>query len=148
MRKTAPPRQEAGFTLIELLVVVLILAILASIAMPQYFKVVEKGKISEAFSALDSTRGAQERYLANTGNYCIGAVASCSGFDLQIPAMKYFSAPAFVAGTGTPSWKATLTRNTSVANYGQYVVSIDVEPGASPAFSCNQSACSTDLMPQ
>ena len=41
-----------GFTLIELLVVVFILGILVAIGIPQYAKVVEKGKIREAQSNL------------------------------------------------------------------------------------------------
>lgn len=150
MRKApaAARMSKGGFTLLELLVVILILGILAAIAMPQYFKVVEKGKISEAFSALDSVRSAEERYLASTGNYCLGTVTACTGFDLQIPIMKYFTAPAIVAGAGSPSWKATVTRNTVVGTYGQYIVTVDIEPGASPTFTCSQSNCSTDLMPQ
>ena len=141
------PRPQ-GFTLIELLVVVLIIGILAAIAVPQYFKVVEKGKASEALTTLDSVRGAQERYLAATGGYCTGAVTACNGWDMQIPNMKYFSAPAFAAGSGSPSWKATVTRNTNVATYTQYVITYDVEPGARPSVTCSQTNCSTDLIPQ
>ena len=141
-------RSEKGFTLIELLVVVLIIGILAAIAVPQYFKVVEKGKISEALVILDTVRGAQERFLSTTGNYCTGAVAACTGWDMQIPTMKYFSAPVFAAGATSPSWKATVTRNTNVAAYSQYVVTYDVERGQSPAITCSQTNCSLDLLPQ
>src|ERR1700751_3161424 len=85
-------KSKGGFTLIELLVVVLIIGILAAIAVPQYFKVVEKGKASEGLATLDSLRSAQERYLAATGSYCgaAGFCAGVAGWDLTIPPIKDF----------------------------------------------------------
>ena len=58
-----------GFTLIELLVVVLIIGILAAMAMPAYFKAVERSRASEADTLIGSVVGAQARYKMKTGKF-------------------------------------------------------------------------------
>ena len=60
---------KKGFTLIELLVVVLILGILAAMAMPQYFKAVERSRMSEAVSLLSSISQAQQRKYLQINKY-------------------------------------------------------------------------------
>ena len=56
-------KNKRGFTLLELLVVVLIIGILASIALPQYTRAVEKAKLSEALTTLKSVEDAVYRLM-------------------------------------------------------------------------------------
>ena len=123
-----------GFTLIELLVVVLIIGILASIAIPQYFKVVEKARVAEALSMISSVKSAEERYLARGGAY----TADFTQLDISYANMtataiptKFFSASVAIgAGTSGPNYALTVTRqiNSSsvAARYGLYAVNTNV----------------------
>lgn len=60
---------KKGFTLIELLVVVLILGILAAMAMPQYFKAVERSRMSESVALLANIAQAQQRKYLQINKY-------------------------------------------------------------------------------
>jgi len=53
---------KKAFTIIEVLVVVIIIGILASIAIPQYTKVLLKARTAEAMTNLGALRGAMDRY--------------------------------------------------------------------------------------
>ena len=67
--KNANISRLGGFTLIELLVVVLIIGILAAMAMPQYFKAVERSRMTEAVTLMDSIAKAQRRKWMQTNRY-------------------------------------------------------------------------------
>lgn len=129
---------RAGFTLIELLVVVLIIGILAAIAVPQYFKVVEKGRFSEATSCFSTLKGAQERYYLKYNTY----TNSTAQLDVTCPTGKAFAAPAL---TGGATYSATLLRSPAAPSpYLGYTVTY---VGPAGTMSCSQTNCTTDLLP-
>ena len=78
---------KKGFTLIEMLIVVLIIAILAAIALPQYRKATEKTIIVEAIENLRSIAQANQRYYMATGSYA--GVNDIDALDITIPGTNY-----------------------------------------------------------
>lgn len=146
---------KKGFTLIELLVVVLIIGILASIAIPQYFKVVEKSRVAEAMSLISSIKSAQERFLARGGSY----TDDFTKLDITYPDMeaksiptKFFAATIAASNPSTgPTYTLTVTRhttNSSVAGrYGNYALSVTVpsKPGVSIT-ACPGGTYCTELL--
>lgn len=98
-------RKLPGFTLIELVVVVAIISILAAIATPQYFQVVERARAAESLAMLATIRSAQERLLAQNGSYA-NANYDVEKFDVSFQGddptygMKNFF---LVLGPGNPA---------------------------------------------
>lgn len=111
MQKTCSPK---GFTLIELLVVVLIIAILAAVALPQYQKAVRKAQAREVFVAIEALEKAIHAHYLETGNL---SVYSGTGSDivgehlaLNIPELKHWRYNTYTFTNSTPQFTSLQTK--------------------------------------
>lgn len=122
--------QERGFTLLELLMVVIIIAILASIALPQYFRVTERSRTAQALQLLASIRGSQLRFRANSPTNIYDGVAM-GNLDLAAAAAPFYPV---MTGWGAPAASGTAAgSNAQSARVGGphagTLLSIDLDTG-------------------
>ena len=99
-----------GFTLIELLVVVLIIGILAAMAMPQYFKAVERSRMSEAVTLLANIAQAQQRKYLQINKY----TADFRGMDVTPKGSQegfYYTKGAPTTGVGGNGFRIDLNQS-------------------------------------
>ncbi|MBI4059892.1 MAG: prepilin-type N-terminal cleavage/methylation domain-containing protein [Elusimicrobia bacterium] len=139
-------KNRKGFTLIELLVVVLIIGILAAIAVPQYYKVVEKGRAAEALTTINAIKAGQEIYYAKYASYHTNYLSLGIGIASTF---KHFNTIAALAG-GATSWSGRMVRNASPAVYGAYSISIGCTQGGACSMGCeggSSADCNADLLP-
>ena len=104
-------RNTQGFTLLEIIIVIIIVGVLASLALPRFFKTVEYSRGTEALTSLNAIRQSMERCYLQRNDY-----TNCNSFgnlDLEDPATSpnnHFTY-AFTAA-GLNSFTITATRNT------------------------------------
>ncbi len=60
---------EQAFSILEVIIVVILIGVLASLAMPVYSIVIERGRAAEAIQALGQIRRAQIIYKDQYGTY-------------------------------------------------------------------------------
>ena len=72
-----------GFTLVELLMVVIIIGILVTIAVPSYYKSIERAKGSKAKTSLRTITNAQVQYRALNDTYTLNLTDLV---DVDLPA--------------------------------------------------------------
>jgi general secretion pathway protein G len=127
-----------GFTLIELLIVVIIIAILAAIAIPQFSNTSGDAQESAAIANLTTVRSAIELYRVQHNNTYPSTAAS-SGSSTACTG----GTPAGVAGTGAKDTAQALTDQLTMYSdasgntcstaavgyiYGPYLRAMPVEP--------------------
>lgn len=104
-RSTVHARSGRGFTLIEVMIVVAVVAILAAVALPNYFDSVRKSRRSDAITALNAIAQSQERWRANNATY--SNVLTSAGLNVANPSSGYYTL-AVTGNTGT-AYTATAT---------------------------------------
>jgi prepilin-type N-terminal cleavage/methylation domain-containing protein len=62
-------QNKKGFTLLELIIVIIVIGILVAMALPQFTKVAERGRIAKAKGYLDMFRKAEGVYHAINSTY-------------------------------------------------------------------------------
>jgi len=112
-------KMENGFTLLELVIVIIVIVILAGLAAPQYFRIVEKARTAEGVQLLGIVRGAQLRYYAQYASYA----NNVSQLDINYTTPKYF---AVSAGDSEARLATVMRNNNQNPGYGAYNLSINV----------------------
>lgn len=77
-------RKRKGFTLMELIIVVIVIAILAAIGLPQFFKAAGKAKEGAAKSNLGEIRKVQLAHESLEGNWLVLNCASGAACQLRV----------------------------------------------------------------
>jgi prepilin-type N-terminal cleavage/methylation domain-containing protein len=105
---------KRGFTLIEVLIVVIILGILATVAVPQFSKAIERARRAEAVMNIAAIQTALAIYYTDNSNSytnssLTGAAAINASLDCSIIANNW----TYTSASGTNTFLITATRTAS-----------------------------------
>ncbi len=112
--------RDHGMTLIEILITLVIMAVLAGLAIPSYYRTVEQGRSNEARTNLNIIYAAQKIYRLNNGVFwnpgstSINTANTTLGIDMTA---SFYDTISVTANAGT-DYTARLTRNTTMGSPG------------------------------
>ena len=115
-------KSKKGFTLLELMIVLIIIGVLASLALPRMFGMVEKSRGNEAMNFIREIRNSLERcYTEKSGTY-----VDCDNFsnldvDLSAPNQHFTYTITSVSASG---YTITATRNTLDGGDGSSTITV------------------------
>jgi len=130
--------RRPGFTLIELVISVVIIGILASIAVPRFMNVVEKGRTAEARNTLGAIRDAQEAYFLEYDRY----TNSLAALGVTVPAAcntSYYYRYSIVVGGGGTTFTARARRCTAGGRPPNFNVAYTMRLTHTGVLSCTQA---------
>lgn len=137
MIRNSPPRfsrPPGGFTLIELMVVVAVVAILASVAMPNYTAYLQRSKVPPALDGLSSLATRMEQRYQDTGSYGSPACGA------TLPVVTNFTISCTISAAGQ-AYTATATGSGSMSGYSYSINQLGARatlahPKGVPATTC------------
>ena len=128
-------RKDSGFTLIELMIVVVVIAIIASFAIPSYLSQVRKSRRSDATSALGDVQLRQERYRAENPTY--GTLAQLN--SASTTTNGYYTVSLATMSGNCPNMSTTTAESTSNSYWLQAVA-------VSTSSQAKDTGCTTMLL--
>ncbi|HOW36251.1 MAG TPA: prepilin-type N-terminal cleavage/methylation domain-containing protein [Candidatus Omnitrophota bacterium] len=115
---------NAGFTLLEIIVVIIIISVLASLALPRFFKTVEYSRSAEALANLSTIRQSVERCYLAKGNSALNCGAFAS-IDVADPGLTPNALFGYGINAAADDWTITATRNGTQGGDGASQITIN-----------------------
>ena len=132
MKKLSFSRRRNGFTLIEVMITVVIIAILASIAIPSYNRYVIRAKRSAAQAQMMEIANRQQQFLLANRSYADKTALTASGYSLPAEvAANYDYTITLSAPDAPPAFVLTFDSTGAQASDGD--LTLDNQGAKTPA---------------